>query len=323
MSLLRMKITTALIVCLAMLWSTAYAATALQSNEKPDITIVGFLLNGDYVPGGPVKEVDASKATSFKNGKCLFKVEYDLKNTGEVTTSPSFNTVLKRGNTVVGTHSNQSLNAHSHNVLAFQNIELTPGMNDLGIYADDGDKVSESNESNNYRKALIKIRGNCGDGGQPIKAGTSTQHSLPGGPKPKCKMGEIPVMEDGMWQCKQPGLKAPSTSQRSLPGGPKPKCKMGEIAVMEDGMWKCKPPGLKAPSTSQRSLPGGPKPSCKLGEIAVMEDGMWKCKPPGLKAPSTSQRSLPGGPKPSCKLGEIAVMEDGMWKCKPPALKAQ
>lgn len=37
----------------------------------------------------------------------------------------------------------------------------------------------------------------------------------PNGPKPKCPMGEIPVLENGSWQCKEPSIKAPTRPQAS------------------------------------------------------------------------------------------------------------
>lgn len=41
----------------------------------------------------------------------------------------------------------------------------------------------------------------------------SAMAASPNGPKPKCPMGQIPVLKNNMWVCAEPSLKAPVTPQ--------------------------------------------------------------------------------------------------------------
>ncbi|MDH5191915.1 MAG: hypothetical protein OEW89_11790 [Gammaproteobacteria bacterium] len=41
------------------------------------------------------------------------------------------------------------------------------------------------------------------------------------GPKPHCQLGKIAVLEDGMWQCKQPSIKAADSNMESHTKGKK------------------------------------------------------------------------------------------------------
>ncbi|WP_101756923.1 CARDB domain-containing protein [Oceanicoccus sp. KOV_DT_Chl] len=40
-----------------------------------------------------------------------------------------------------------------------------------------------------------------------------TLAASPNGPKPKCKMGEIPVLKSGSWVCAEPGIQAQTNAQ--------------------------------------------------------------------------------------------------------------
>lgn len=61
----------------------------------------------------------------------------------------------------------------------------------------------------------------------------------------------------------------------AVPGGPKPKCPLGQIAVKENGSWVCKEPSIKAPGKAQMSTtgaknfkaPGGKPPRAKADLI--------------------------------------------------------
>lgn len=247
------NIKTSLMAALLVLSAPLHAEVGgFQSNEKADITFQGVLLNGNFVPGGPINEVDASTAKGYQNGKCLFDLEYNLKNKGDVKTQPVFKVILKNGPTTIKTHNLLSLDANSGKILGFSGVELSPGLNKLGLYADSDNVVNESNESNNYRKTLIKIKGSCSgsvgilDNPNKLQQPNGEQRSLPAGPKPNCKLGLLAVLENSQWQCKEPSIKSNTAPKRALPGGQKPKCKLGLLPVMEDGQWQCKQPSIKA-----------------------------------------------------------------------------
>jgi len=53
----------------------------------------------------------------------------------------------------------------------------------------------------------------------------------PNGPKPKCPMGEIPVLENGSWQCKQPSIKAQTRPQASTAAPARAGIKKATIAL--------------------------------------------------------------------------------------------
>lgn len=132
----------------------------VASNEKPDITTHGITLNEKFMPGGPVNEVNASEASSYSQGKCVFTMKYHMINKGQVKTAPAFKNVVKQNNQVIKTHNNQNLKAGESKTQSFQ-VSLSSGLNNFELFLDEGNAVGESNESNNFRIAKIKINGSC------------------------------------------------------------------------------------------------------------------------------------------------------------------
>lgn len=165
------------------------APGGIASGDKPDITTHGFTLNGQFISGGPIVELDAAKATSQSQGKCTFTMNYHMKNGGEVKTSPAFKNVVKLNNQTVKVHSGQVLNAGENKQLAFA-VSLSGGMNNFEIFLDDGNAVNESKETNNYRIGKVKIVGNCG-GNAPSRGGMLTPNRVQTPPQKGVEPDEI------------------------------------------------------------------------------------------------------------------------------------
>lgn len=92
-------------------------------------------------------------------------------------------------------------------------------------------------------------------------------------PKPKCPMGQIPVLEGSHWQCKQPDIKAKQKEQR--------------VGLLLPAVQKVREAASRTPV---RSSQAGPKPKCRMGTLAMWENGHWMCKQPHLAAPTRQQR---------------------------------
>lgn len=138
-----------------------------------------------------------------------------------------------------------------------------------------------------------------------------SSHANNPNPKPKCPLGQIPVLDGNLWQCKQPGYKSNEKSQkvglllpavqaareaarqeprRSQSAAPKPRCLMGQVAKMEMGHWQCKNQGLTTGQNAPRASTATHRPHCRVGLLPRMENGQWVCRQPDLKAPTKSER---------------------------------
>lgn len=176
-------------------------------------------------------------------------------------------------------------------------------------------------------------------------------------PKPKCPMGQLPVLEQGAWHCEEAKIKAKGSdeelktsvqgpyqmkasgaAQAAPAAGPAPKCPKGQLPKLENGVWMCKDMSITAPTPEQRSgymkfddIKGestgqaapsaGPAPKCPKGQIPKLENGHWKCSEMAIKAKGEAQRAVPQQ-RPKCPQGQVAKMENGGWVCAELNLKA-
>lgn len=182
-------------------------------------------------------------------------------------------------------------------------------------------------------------------------------HAAGNPPKPKCPMGQLPVLEQGVWHCEEAKIKAKGTedglktsvqgpyqmkssgaAQAAPAAGPAPKCPKGQLPKQENGVWMCKDMSITAPtpeqragylkigdikgeSTNQAAPSAGPAPKCPMGQVPKLENGHWKCAEMAVKAKGEEQRA-PAKPKPSCPKGQLPKMENGDWVCRTPGYQA-
>lgn len=154
--------------------STGGPATSdIHSGALPDITTHGIVIYGtgyvdgqggwhQFLPGGPVTPISTDKAYGKQGGNCLFHLEYMVINKGNAV-ADGFNNRMALNGQTLGHHSNLSLAPGENEVLMFKNVALTPGQHTFELWLDDGNKVAESNENNNYRIARVDLQGSCID----------------------------------------------------------------------------------------------------------------------------------------------------------------
>ena len=136
-------------------------AMAKLSVGLPDLVNKGVVVGGEFVNVGSAVEVlSASRAKSYRDGRCLFRIEYHVDNAGPAKTPGGFRTVLLWDATVLDDHAGPGLGAgeqRSRTVDAY----LTPGEHSLTLRVDPDRAVNESDEGNNIRTARVKLNGPC------------------------------------------------------------------------------------------------------------------------------------------------------------------
>ncbi len=143
--------------------------------ELPDITdekrgiIIGGAVGGaggKFVPWGGFADLSAVTPLpgTVVNGKCAFNVAYNEINIGTAPTTPDFINKLYVDATDVAINSGQHLNAGEGKPVDTQ-AYLTEGSHALTLKLDDGNLVTESNESNN--QFSIKYTLKCNGQGNP------------------------------------------------------------------------------------------------------------------------------------------------------------
>ncbi len=153
--------------------------TATPSGGLPDLVSKGVVIGGELVNvGSGVEVLSASKAKGYRDGQCLFRVEYQVDNDGRAKTPGGFRNVLQWDATVIDNHVEPGLDTGDHRTRAFD-AYLTPGEHGLTLRVDADRAVEESNEGNNIRTARVRLNGPCSGpqlkGAEPGSAGSSTQ----------------------------------------------------------------------------------------------------------------------------------------------------
>lgn len=154
-------------------------ATIGTNAPKPDLIGKGVALGGEYINVAPglTEVIQASKAKSHSNGRCLFGFQVRVENKGQAATPVPFTSVVKWDAMPLGQFSAMlgKGEAKEHSFDAY----LTPGTHALSFVVDSGNAVSESDEGNNVRTTQVRLVGPCGD--LPVKA-PSAGGAPPSGP---------------------------------------------------------------------------------------------------------------------------------------------
>ena len=137
------------------------------------------MIGGELVNvGSGVEVLSASKAKGYRDGQCLFRVEYQVDNDGRAKTPGGFRNVLQWDATVIDNHVEPGLDTGEHRTRSFD-AYLTPGEHGLTLRVDADRAVEESNEGNNIRTARVRLNGPCSGpqlkGAAPGSPASSTQ----------------------------------------------------------------------------------------------------------------------------------------------------
>ena len=144
--------------------------------------------------GSTVEVLSASKASGYRDGQCLFRIEYQVDNEGRAKTPGGFRNVLQWDTAVIDNHVDPGLGTGERRTRVLD-AYLTPGEHGLTLRVDADRAVEESNEGNNVRTARVRLeRTVLGSSAQGCGAGkpclsdakeevTSGQTRLPASPE--------------------------------------------------------------------------------------------------------------------------------------------
>jgi hypothetical protein len=154
-------------------------ATAPLSAGLPDLVSKGVVIGGESMNVGSTVEVlNASKASGYRDGQCLFRIEYQVDNEGRAKTPGGFRNVLQWDATVIDNHVDPGLGTGERRTRVVD-AYLIPGEHGLTLRVDADRAVEESNEGNNVRTARVRLNGPCSGpqpkGEAPGSPGSSTQ----------------------------------------------------------------------------------------------------------------------------------------------------
>lgn len=150
-----------IVIVLAVALSQPLHARTNQTKKLPDITSKkGITIGGKNAPWGGT--IHLTQADSFvqANGKCGFKISYDMVNTGPVPTSPAFSNYLRTNVEVVSTQSGLTLNAGEAKQIDTK-AYLPPGEYFVALVLDKDHVVTEYNETNNALKVNVSLHAKC------------------------------------------------------------------------------------------------------------------------------------------------------------------
>jgi hypothetical protein len=144
--------------------------------SKVDLVAKGVVVGGQFINVGGVETLRASQAKGFKDGKCVFGVQYRVDNDGQTASAP-FTSVVKWGGATLAQHV-QALGPGQHKDHFFD-AQLEPGTNTLSLVVDPANAVAESSEANNQRATTVRLLGPCG----PVVKAPSSPSPSPAAPK--------------------------------------------------------------------------------------------------------------------------------------------
>jgi hypothetical protein len=153
------------------LWSSSVVVLALgvprqgtlPAAAQPDVVVSDLKLNGEPVASSVTVSSDESGWTS--SGKCLFRLGYNLRNAGAAPTGASFEIGVSIAGPAPGSSTQAGLALHAGEVRSGQALVwLAPGVQTLMVFADRGDQIEESSESNNQRLLRVTLIGKCTEG---------------------------------------------------------------------------------------------------------------------------------------------------------------
>ena len=134
---------------------------ARLSAGLPDLVNKGVVVGGEFVNVGSAVEVlSTSRAKGFRDGRCLFRIEYRVDNDGPAKTPGGFRNVLLWDATVLDDHVDPGLGPGQHRTRAFE-AYLTPGEHGLTLRVDADRAAQESDEGNNVRTSRVRLNGPC------------------------------------------------------------------------------------------------------------------------------------------------------------------
>jgi hypothetical protein len=131
------------------------------ASNLADITAKGSItIGGQTAAWGGTIALDDTKALLISNGKCAFRVSYDMVNQGQAGTSTPFSNRIRASAQVVTQQGNLVLAAgQAKNILT--DPYLPAGTYSVELSLDDGGQVPELNEGNNKLKVNVTVGGKC------------------------------------------------------------------------------------------------------------------------------------------------------------------
>ena len=153
--------------------------TAALSAGRPDLVSKSVAVGGELVSAGAVEVLSASKAKGYRDGRCLFRIEYRVDNEGPAKTPGSFRNVLLWGGTVLDDHVAPGLGPGESRTRVLD-AYLTPGEHGLTLRVDADRAAAESDEANNVRTARVRLNGPC--------ASPQVKGATPGAPAAPAQM---------------------------------------------------------------------------------------------------------------------------------------
>lgn len=129
--------------------------------ELADITAKDTItIGGKSATWGGSIQLDNNDAFLVSNGKCAFRVSYDMVNGGSLATSPPFWNRTRASGKVVTQQSNLELAAgEERNILTDAYIDA--GSHTVELSLDDDSQVPESDEGNNKFSLTVTVGGVC------------------------------------------------------------------------------------------------------------------------------------------------------------------
>ena len=106
--------------------------------------------------------LSASNASGYRDGQCLFRIEYQVDNEGRAKTPGGFRNVLQWDTAVIDNHVDPGLGTGERRTRVLD-AYLTPGAHGLTLRVDADRAVEESNEGNNVRTARVRLNGPCSE----------------------------------------------------------------------------------------------------------------------------------------------------------------
>jgi hypothetical protein len=119
----------------------------------------GISIGATLVPWGGSIVLDESDALFRANGRCAFRISYDVTNTGHRPTGPFKNFLTTPLNTVA-INASAGLAAGETRMVETQSF-LVPGTYGLVLRLDAENALTESNEANNGYFIKVELKGQC------------------------------------------------------------------------------------------------------------------------------------------------------------------
>jgi hypothetical protein len=144
-----------------------YAVNKGQDKGKADLVVLpkSFRLGSKSVNSSNALVIGADEANGKVAGMCQFRMQYKIRNKGNMDAEPAFTTKTSRGSIALHFANTPELQSGHARTLT-GSLKLRPGDNMLLIQTDHADKVEESNEANNAVRINVTVKGDCGSGNE-------------------------------------------------------------------------------------------------------------------------------------------------------------